>query len=460
MRLLKRGRKLLRVRDKRALATASCADRCCDGGCPNHVLARWCCDPERTGWVYMNRRDCPGYRDWLPSFSATEPQTFKVSPAASDACWTTDPVPEGNVRTYADIPGGAFFVPVSDQSFIVDSCLVPECLNCPECCGSRTMPQGCGDGSNGEPTRCCECGDNYTLTITETERITVNGTDYEYPCTVGLSTGHSQPAGESIVTRTASFRFVCDTTTNTRRVIGASTVDGATTLHLADIVVQPDNSCLLVSITRGRTVVTPVNYSQTWNELQGGQEGCGLTRREVAILFPTGLFVGDPFELQSWGVNQYDVGGVCAGQYERSMEACSPEAGGPNGRACQLGIGVVRSSVAWSGNQSCNGGAFEETGTFKTLGALPVDFTNGVGTFFGSWNGVQEGEWFYSCRWNITPGDPCQSDPCQNQNPVGLAKSTTSRVEVAAPDPSQSMADRLKSILAKRSRKGCNCGRK
>ncbi len=455
MRLLKRGRKLLRVRDKRALATSSCADTCCDGACPNYVKVRWCCDPAREAWVYMNRMDCPGYRDWLLSLSPTEPQTFKLSSNPQDACWTSDPLPEGNIRTYAEVPAGAFFVPVSADSFIVDSCLDPACDNCPECCGSNELPEGCGDV--GKP-RCCECGDNYTLTITETARTTVTGTDYEYPCTIGLSTGHTQPAAEQVFTRTATFTFTCDPTTNTRVVTGVSRVDGRLDLHYANIRVRDDNACELVSIARGRTQTNLTQYEQTWNDLHTGQEGCGLTRSEVGVLLPTAIILGMPFDLTAYGVFRYDAG-ECAGQFERSIEACSQEGGGTNGRACQFGLGSIRSTVAWSGSQACDGGAFEESGTFVGLASLPVALTNQGGTFEGLWNGTQAGEWYYSCRWSVSAGDPCRSDPCANQNPVGFAKATSTRLDTK---PMQSESLKREQILqrALRGVKGCNCGKR
>jgi len=457
VRLLKRGRKLLRVRGSRALATSGCADKCCDGGCANYVLVRWCCDPERTAWAFMNRRDCPDWRDWMPSLSPTEPQTFKVTADPASACWTTDPVPEGNVRRYADIPANAVFIPFGPDSVIVDGCDVPECLNCPECCGSKELPLPCGDYG---PTTCCECGDNYTLTITETARTTVQGTDYEYPCTVGLSTGHSQPAAEQVFTRTASFTFTCDPDTGQRIVTGTSSVNGRLDMHYANIRVRDDNACELVSIARGRTQTTLTDYEQQWTDLHSGQEGCGLTRSEAGILLPTAIILGMPFDLTAYGVFRYDVQGDCSGQFERSIEACSTEGGGPNGRACQFGIGTIRSSVAWSGSQACDGGSFEESGTFVGLASLPVALTNQAGTFEGLWNGTQAGSWFYSCRWNVTGGDPCRQDPCANQNPVGFAKSTSNRVDTLPIKPGASIADMRDTILQKRLGKRCNCGKK
>ena len=59
----------------------------------------------------MNRRDCPDWRDWMPSLSATEPQTFKVQPATD-----LSDILEGHFR-----PG--FFIGVSTVVMKLFSCV-------------------------------------------------------------------------------------------------------------------------------------------------------------------------------------------------------------------------------------------------------------------------------------------------------------------------------------------------
>lgn len=469
IRLLKRAGRLLRLPSGR-LATTECRDRCCNGSaCPNYVLVRWCCEPERTAWVYMNRLDCPGHVDWLPTLSATEPQTFKVSADPTSACWTTDPLPEGNVRAYRDIPTGSVIIPLDEASFIVDSCLVPECLNCPECCGSRNMPEGCGDFG---PLRCCECGDNYTLTISETMTASGFGTHYADPCTTFPAIGHQQPTWEHQFTHTASFRFECEEVDLgagpflRRKVVGQSVITIRRLVHYAVIdytfPTQAGDPCFLNSASQGRTVVqTDETIVRSWDQLGIGAEGCGLTRSQAARFGPSVGGLGTlGLSKHGVGVGLYDAGD-CSGTDATWYAGCSVEAGGDFGTACQFGISRIGSEVQWSGSQGCNAGAFSETGTYVAVGGLPVStIINGNGPVDSLWTGAEEGTWAYNLQWSTTGGDACQQDPCSKQEPVGLTKTTLKGAKntgsLAMRVGNGSVLDRALNAKAK----DCNCGKR
>lgn len=409
---------------------------CCDSTCPNYVLVRWCCDPERTAWAWMNRPECPGHVPAYPSLSATAPQTFKVNSDPASACWTSDPIPEGNVRAYGDVPQGAVFIPFGEGTVLVDSCLEPACLNCPECCGSRTMPDGCGDGTVGGAAICCECGDGYTLTISEVMIARGMGTHYADPCTTFPAIGHTQPTWDHEVRRTATFVFGCEEvgdgnggTFLRRKVTGQSVMTISRIKYYARIEYHfpqfTGDPCFLIAATQGRTEVElDETIERTWEELGNGGEGCGLTRRAAAEAGPSVGGLGT-FGLSKHGVgvNRYDALGDCSGFEETWFDGCSVEAGGEFGTACRFGINRIGSEVRWSGTQNCDGGTFHEDGEYVTVGGLPVEtIINGVGPEDAAWTGAERGAWAYDLTWSVSGGEECQVDPCQDQNPVGLTR--------------------------------------
>lgn len=405
----------------------------------------------------MNRRDCPGFREDIPSFSVDGPQTFKVSPEPTSACWTTDPVPEGNVRAYADIPASAIFIPVGPESFIVDSCLVPECLNCPECCGSREMPDvTCGEGFNG-PRKCCECGDNYALTIIERMERHEVGTHYGDPCTNYPALAYEQPVLDIVETHEATFNFGC--VDGVRVVTGIGRINTLAQTHYADLRVHypttPTDSCYVESISRGRTQETTIEQAYQWGDRQPGLEGCGVTRQSIRQLTPS-----SDAPLSGYGLAKYDFEGVCFGSESRFSDGCLTENGGPNGVSCQFGIDPG-SSVEWSGSQSCRGGSVRESGTFVLPLSNPVAmYINGGPAQEGLYLGARSGTWTYSIEWNVTRGDLCQQDPCSKQEPVGLTKTTLKGAKntgsLAMRVGNGSVLDRALNAKAK----DCNCGKR
>ena len=474
MRLLKRGRKLLRVRDKRALATSSCADRCCDGACPNYVRIAWCCDHAVVGWLWMNRPECPGHIPSRPSFRTDGPQVFRISDDPSQTCWATDPLPEGNVRTYADIPPAELILlqHLTASAEIVDNCADARCGPCPECCGSRYMPIGCGDNTNppGE-FRCCECGDGYTLTITETSQSSAVGTHYQDPCTVFPSIG-SQPSWEVSATHTATFNFGCREvpdgnggTTLQREVTGSSTIRIERAGHYATIryrfPLQTGDPCFLESFSRGRDVFQNTDSVDGWVQFGGG-EGCGLTVRQASRLGAIDFSLLGTTRGFGYGLNRYNLLGECSGQHEQWIPACSDELGGPDNFLCRMGVDRVGFSVQWDGNQSCNGGAFTESGSFVNLAGLRSDTSvNGQPLQETTWGGVESGSWVHSITWAVTGGEPCDADPCGQQNPAGLqARANTARLDSKPPATEKPLAALLEDVLQRRLRKGCNCGKR
>lgn len=472
MRLLKRGRKLLRVRDKRALATSSCADTCCDGACANYVKVRWCCDPTREAWTFMNRPDCPGYVDWLGSLSTTDPQVFRLATDPSQTCWSTDPVPEGNIRAYSDIPAGALILPRGVESEIVDGCADDRCGPCPECCGSRFMPTGCGSNSTvpGENV-CCECGDNYTLTITETANSRATGTHYADPCTTFPSIG-TQPSWESRATHTATFTFGCrevdDGNGGTRLerfVTGRSVLERTRTINYARIVYYfpVDNfdprPCGLIEFGQGRTVVDTQTFERTWEEAYGG-EGCGLTRNFVARLGPENLIPGNLTGMGT-GIARFDIFGECFGSDSVSLPVCD----NPFSFECQMGIPFSGYNMQWTGSRNCDGGAFTESGTFgggqsnwSEVTVIQGDTTNPA--FDTLWPGGQAGSWEYSVQWNTSGGEACDADPCGQQQPIMLRpKDNIHRLDTK-PAKYENLTREQILQRALRGVKGCNCGKR
>lgn len=388
----------------------------------------------------MNRPDCPGHVPAYPSLSTTAPVTFKVTADPLSACWTSDPVPEGNVRAYADIPAGAVFVPFGNGTVIAGGgCLDPICLNCPECCGSRSMPNRCGDFSDPPGVFiCCECGDDYTLTISERAQSVATGTHYADPCTVYPSIG-TQQSWDSTVTHEATFHFGCEEvdggpegTFLRRKVTGQSVVTIRRNGYYARIVytVGP-GTCSLVSFGAGRTETFEEEFTNGWESFLG--EGCGLTLRQVARLGPEDWSVTRTSRGLGYGIARFINLGECFGQHAEWTPGCSDDLGGPFNPACRFGLAAVGFSVAWSGSQGCDGGTFEETGTFANLAAMRVEeVVNGVQTPGDpSWQGAEAGSWSYSCTWAKTGGAPCQQPPCEDQQPAGLIRERIKRERAA-----------------------------
>lgn len=460
---------------RRALLSSSCAAECCGSGpCPNYVKVRWCCDIEREAWVWMNRPDCPGYQEDIPSLSTTDPQTFRLTSDPTNTCWTTDPQGEGNIRAYADIPPGAMLLPRGANAEILDGCLDARCGECPECCGSRLMPPGCGGGLSTSERVCCECGDDYTLTITETSQSSGLATHYADPCTTFPSIG-AGPSWEVSVTRTATFHFGCrevpDGSGGTRleRVVtGQSVMRRIDKEHWALIryhfPVDQNDTCYLESFTPAyRTVTTEREFVRTWEELGGG-EGCGLTREAVAQTTPHDLgldratFGSGAFQAAS----RFDLFGECNGELSQTLSACSDLPGGPNSTACRFGLGTVGWAVQWSGNKTCSGGTYGETGTSTVVTNVRVDtIVNNQPAGETLWLGAEAVEWRYDIAWQVTGGRPCFADPCGQQQPADLRLRSDTRPRDIRPRAGEPLTkEQILSLALRGFGKGCNCGKR
>lgn len=424
----------------------------------------------------MNRPDCPGHVPDYPSLPLTGPQTFKVSADPLSACWTSDPLPEGNVRAYRDIPADAIFIPFGVDAVLVDGCDVPECLNCPECCGSRTMPNRCGQNSDppGEVV-CCECGDDYTLTLTETMRASGVGTHYADPCTVFPAIGHTQPTWDIESSRTATFHFGCEEVDDgnggtflRRKVTGVSVARIVSRRHRALIEyhfpVDQNDTCYFISAGVGRTeVLRDETFTRTWEELGIGAEGCGLTRRAAAYFGPGVNLFGTLGAVYGVGLGEtrYDVDGECSGSSATWTDGCDPSLGGEFAIACRFGVSRVGSEVVWAGDQECRGGSFTESGTYTAVGQLPATVVvNGLPPSDTDILGAESGTWEYTQAWGVSGGRECQQDPCTKQEPIGLAKT-----RIKGEKSARSLADGRgggsvldRALNAKAG--GCNCGKR
>ena len=460
MRLLKRGRKLLRNRENRTLVTSACADKCCDP-CPNFVRVQWCCDPLRRAWAYMNRPECPSYREGTRSFSATESQTFRLTDDPSATCWRTDPLPDGNIITRAQL----LALPIGEQLVvgnaldaglvILDNCEDETCGPCPECCGSTYTPDGCGDIPTSDYV-CCECGDNYTLTITETSQSS-SVAEFLHPCTVYPAIG-SLTNGECHITHTATIHFGCEEVDDgnggrvlRRKVTGKHIVDVTYRKTFATIRYLFGNDapegCQLQSFSTGRVVEDIRHFEYPWT----GGEGCGLTLSAVS----RGGVCGGPRAIgPSYGFGRFIGQGECSGVYSQTVDPCDPDQGGSAGsRGCQMGLPYEGFNTRWSGARDCDGGTFSESGDWinSRVGLDADTSVNGGPLLPTSWGGAERGTWEYSISWQKTGGDACNDDPCTKQQPA-LVKPDQPRRRVTA-------SAILENALNAKP-KGCNCGKK
>lgn len=433
----------------RARLGASGEPCCCDGTCPNYVRVVWCCDPLRVAWLWMNRPECAGHIPTLPVIPLDGPVTVALGAPGQNQvsnCWKTDPVPEGNVRTFAAIPPGEIVVWDADGTpEIVDNCGDPRCGPCPECCGSRTMPGGCGGWASPDAGAgtCCECGDDYTLTITETMRASGRATAYADPCTTFPSIGEG-PSWDVEITRTATFVFGCEEVTEDgvtflrRKVTGSSVLRRVRRGHYARIEFQVprDNfdptPCALISFQPGhRTVEESAEFVRSWNELAIGGEGCGLTRDQVAVAGPEdwglsrpGLSMG---AFQAAG--RFDLG-ECFGSLTQYIGPCDAILGGVDAWSCRMGTAPIGFEVQWTGSRNCDGGSYSETGSFQAANVLlradvvvqQLGNPNSGIPFEGTWGGDEAGEWTYGVAWQKSAGRACFVDPCVAQGGEGTGK--------------------------------------
>ena len=410
----------------------------------------------------MNRPDCGAYIPGVPSLSAERSEVFRDPDDPSATCWRTDPLPEGNMRPFADIPiEERTSIVLWSNIVLVGGCADDSCGPCPECCGSRLMPDvTCGDG-DGIGSRCCECGDDYTLTITESATGSGTGTHYADPCTTFPAIGHTQPTWEVRATHTASFHFGCETVdlgagpVLRRKVTGQSVVRIVRRTFFANIEYHLPTSnadpeqCHLISVSQGRTVEEVAEFTRTWDQLAIGDEGCGITPSVASQLGPMAMGLAQG---RGYGLRQYNAG-ECNGEYQQWFDGCSPEAGGPFGIPCSFGIPRVGFDVQWTGYQSCTGGGFTENGTYHQTGPVPVTtIVNGGPPGDTTWLGGEAGSWSYSLQYGVGGGRRCESDPCANQQPFLLRAAKTRQGIVTG----ASILDRALNAKAK----DCNCGKR
>lgn len=175
--LLKRGRKLVKVGRKLALATAACIARCCRR-CPGPVLRRKCdryCPDTTTAYGFwridLDALIAPGgitWRQWIADNDAaltpcrliqfgTDPENCYVLDRNCSRCFWS------GCNYNLDIPS----LPVVPPELInprLATC--DDCILCVECCASMVWRDCSG------MDRCYECGSNYRLTTSMELRST------------------------------------------------------------------------------------------------------------------------------------------------------------------------------------------------------------------------------------------------------------------------------------------------